>query len=146
MSTAFNQTAQIAKEAEVRLDQQLKGAVTKISAQERDSVSKVDRTAPDAVKKALEQLPKRRFGEWERNMKRDTAYQAASDGFVVAMSGGDKATDANHIYTGQTTADLKNVCTRIAKYGGAVCPVAKGQFWMAKGGELTIQWMPVLTQ
>ena len=85
-----------------------------------------------------------KFGKWI-TLKKDVTYQAQSDGFIAAYTGGKSPANGVLIYVGERIDEL-SVRTRTGRYDGAVCPVSKGDYWMVKsnnGGSITVHWLPV---
>ena len=84
------------------------------------------------------------FGEWEPRQP-NLVYEATSDGFITAYTGGNNPARGFLIYTGERP-DSMPLRTRGGEYDGTVCPVSKGSFWAVRsdgGGRLTVQWLPV---
>ncbi len=97
---------------------------------------------------------RRVFGKWESEVsdnKRysvNTTYQAPSDGFISAFTGGNRPASGAVIRIGEADqTEIKfQVCSRMKKYDGAICPVPKGSYWRVTksgGGRVTIKWLSV---
>ena len=89
----------------------------------------------------------RSFGSWA---KRDanTVYEAESDGFVAAFTGGPNSAAIAELYidVGHNASQLA-LRTRAPRYDGSVSPVPRGSYWRVRSGSLkeaiTVWWLPV---
>ena len=84
------------------------------------------------------------FGTWTP-LQQNVAYEAKSDGYVSAISGGNRPANGVAIYAGQTPGDLKLRMRGYGAYNGALLPVRKGDYWLVRGaesgGEITVSWL-----
>ena len=125
-----------------------------------EEVKKSDQTSssallPDTSRVQAEGEGRRGFGEkWERKESTDkpysvnTPYQAPSDGFIAAYTGGNSPAPEAMIYVGvkEQTKISFQLCSRMQRYDGAICPVPKGSYWKVtnpSGGSVTIRWLSV---
>ncbi len=111
-----------------------------------DTKPRAERELPQESREVTDTDTKSRavFGEWKRR-QHNFVYQASTDGFIAAYTGGNTPAQGFMIYTGKTQ-DSMPLRTRGGRYDGAVCPVAKGSFWTVQAdgeGSLTVQWLPV---
>lgn len=82
------------------------------------------------------------------NYVKDTLYQAKSDGFVAAYTGGNSPADELVIEVGDAP-DRLNVRTRAGRYDGTICPVSRGDHWVVRSfgeGSITVHWLPSLSE
>ncbi len=97
------------------------------------------------------------FGDWlseigdgSLSFSPDTPYQASTDGFVSAYTGGANPANGLLIFVAKALPDLSNrasIRTRTGRYDGIICPVPKDHYWKIasdNGGSIAIQWLPVM--
>ncbi|UXI67433.1 hypothetical protein [Tahibacter amnicola] len=74
----------------------------------------------------------------------NVAYAAETDGFVAALTGGNKPAAGADVFSGPTAKDLTLRTRAGGSYAGAVLPVRKGEYWLVKpqgSGTVTVQWL-----
>ena len=107
---------------------------------------------------ALEKRPRPGFGDWETRDVEDV-YQAESDGFLAAYTGGrgvDKTicleTEASEaairIQNPNGNCNTTGLRTRAGAFDGSVTPVKQGHFYTVRirqgvRGSVTVYWLPL---
>jgi hypothetical protein len=86
------------------------------------------------------------FGTWSP-LQPDVAYEAKSDGYVAAISSGNRPANGVAIYGGPSAANLDLRMRGYGAYNSALLPVRKGDYWLVRGaessGHITVSWLPV---
>ena len=89
-------------------------------------------------------VPPGTFGQW-RERRKDTIYQAETDGFVAAYTGGNSPADEFVIEVGERVEELR-VRTRAGRYDGTISPVARSDYWTVRpfgDRSITVHWLPI---
>lgn len=108
-----------------------------------ESLSAEQARAEERIAQLTDELASRRFGAFVSNdLHVNTAYPADTDGFVIVRSRSGTA----QLQSGPSPRQLEDR-TRVARAGGAVLPVAKGDYWRVRwaenSGSVQILWLPV---
>ena len=111
-----------------------------------------DQKSAKASAKPQGESPQGAFEEEWQTLKPNLVYQATSDGFIAAYTGGNNPAHELIVYTGQKQDSL-TWRTRAGRYDGTVCPVPKDHYWTVRAlrsnsetsDGVTVQWLPVIS-
>ena len=145
------------------IEAQLKAALQTLGDREKQALEEIEKArSKDGLSQLREQLhvlarrPGPRLGDWE-DRKVGEVYQAETDGFLAAYTGGDvnrficletEASEAAiRVLDPRGNCNTTGLRTRALPYDGSVTPVKEGHFYIVRirsgdKGRVTVYWLP----